>query len=523
MKFLYVILTICTLLCLKISTCFGQSLVRLLTSDDVATQFEIDEQKNKIFISTIQRITSTSGQITNVSRLHIYNFTNQLLEQTLTLDSANWNFYPFQIQTDLENIYVFGYKDLGATQNLNFGSTIKVIKINVNSGATNSYQIVYPHFLHTATVVFKNNTWVFLTSLKATHPTLHNPSDLLSVRILNSQFQTIQDTNITHRLSMEARGAIFQIETLNDSLFYVLCAGCKMMQIPNEPSFRTGYHDVAIYNFQLQLKNNDILLASNNTPNWPLTNDLIIDGPTEAVGLVQLRNGDYVQLATYRNANQNPLHPNWGSGKIELYLSKTNNQLQTTNRYYFGVTGIDEWVNYSSRQIAQAGDGRIFSLATTNSYALTGFPDSIQSIYIHAIDSQLMQPNVWVWNDLADVYSQQIKSYPSGIYILANSTQRGGEKFHLLHIGGTAWASNTSQLNLPEWGVFPNPARERVFISGELPSNINLHDMQGRLLHQWPAIESNELQLPALPPGIFLLHGSNAQGQRWPVKKLVVR
>jgi hypothetical protein len=47
--------------------------------------------------------------------------------------------------------------------------------------------------------------------------------------------------------------------------------------------------------------------------------------------------------------------------------------------------------------------------------------------------------------------------------------------------------------------------------------------MQGRLLHQWSALENNELQLPALPPGIYLLHGSNAQGKRWPVRKLVVR
>ena len=206
-----------------------------------------------------------------------------------------------------------------------------------------------------------------------------------------------------------------------------------------------------------------------------------------------------------------------------MFLAKLSSNYAIQARKHFGFEDINDVATIGKNHLAMSPDKNLYATFTTNFGAWLTAPDSTQKICVLKTDTALNATNYHFWDDGNDVLAVLTKAYPSGIYILANSVGRGGEKFHVLRIEGTAWASSSSQQLWPEWGLFPNPARERVFISGEMPSNIGLHDMQGRLIHHWQNTESNELQLPALPPGIYLLHGSNAQGQRWPVRKLVVR
>ncbi|MBA4304396.1 MAG: hypothetical protein C0424_09250 [Sphingobacteriaceae bacterium] len=490
--------------------------------------FAIDDANNRLLVATVKFKPRFGLIMVESSELHLFELSTHQLLRNVALDSAFLGFVPFHIASFSNEILIFGYADLGRDTfsqqtNHQFGNSITILRIRMPSYSIDTITHQFTHNIHTSYPIKIAQGWLLLSSLKASHPNIPSPSEFLNARYLNNQFQILKDTSIFQRQGLDARGAMFQFGQLTDSLLYVLCGGCKMHVTNTEPPFRRGEHDVAIYDLSLNLKQNTVFLASNQTPNWPFSNNQTIMGPGIVAGVLAIGANNFIQLAEYRDANQTPIHSFWNDGRRDLYLTKFNEFGQVINRHYYGNAGITDNLLFSFNQLAQGGNGRIYALSTTNTGASLVFPDSIQSIFVHSVDNQLLNPNSFKWHDGADVYGQQIKATPSGVYVFANSTARGGEKFHVLRIEGTAWASSSSQQVWPEWGVFPNPARERVFISGELPSNISLHDMQGRLLHQWSALENNELQLPALPPGIYLLHGSNAQGKRWPVRKLVVR
>ena len=66
------------------------------------------------------------------------------------------------------------------------------------------------------------------------------------------------------------------------------------------------------------------------------------------------------------------------------------------------------------------------------------------------------------------------------------------------------------------WRVYPNPASG--WLQAELPlgSEVELFDLQGRKVHGWEvAHESETIALPALAPGIYLLHCTEASGNHW--------
>lgn len=503
----------------------AQNITTVASLPSTAIAFTVDDASQRALTLTVDFASQGGVFISDLARLVVLDLQRQQPPKFITLDSANWHFYPFDVQLINQHAYVFGYEDLGGqVSNLNASNKIRVFKVNMANWNIDTFELQLPYNLHAAKPIFRNQEWWLLASLKAPHPTLPVPADLLYARRMSANFSLISDTSVTHRQGLDARGAMFQFELLNDSLFYVLCGGCQMQQSTILPPFRVGNPDVAIYDFDLNLQANNILLASANAPNWPLSNDSILEGPDMVLGLVATKNNQYVQFATYRNANQSPVHTNSGNGKMELYLTKTNSQLQPLERHYFGVPGIDESANFTSRQIAQAGDGSIYVAATTNLAASLNYPDSIQSLYIYAVDSQLQQGRAWVWNNESDVYSQQMIAACSGIYILANSTQRGGQAFHLLKIDGTAWASSSSDEVLMQWDFYPNPAQNWIRLKGDqLPDQIVLKEVHGRELYRWIKPESQELALPELPAGLYFLNGSDSQGHHWPAKKLIIK
>lgn len=349
------------------------------------------------------------------------------------------------------------------------------------------------------------------------------PANFIQIKTINNQGILLADTVISTRNGIYTSGTVRDIFSLSNNEIVVSGIGMASWNVQGD-TIRQGFADIALYDQLLTLKYSDVILAENH-PNWPLEFSLRLRGPIIGGGMLfDPRSNSYFYLGSHRDTSDVPL----GNilllhGQQQLFYAKMNQFKRITQRFYFGRAGLNDILTGRTNQLALAPNGRLYSVSTVNFNAWVAQPDSIQQIAIHSIDTNFNQPSYTFWHDGSDVSAVSLVTHPNGIHVLANSQGRGGEKFHVLRIEGTAWASSSSQQLWPEWGVFPNPARERVFVSGELPSKIMLHDMQGRLLHHWQNAESNELQLPALPPGIYLLHGSNAQGQRWPVRKLVVR
>lgn len=338
---------------------------------------------------------------------------------------------------------------------------------------------------------------------------------------LNAIYQVEKDTLLMQRGGFATLGRNDFIYPLNDNEFAVGGVSQKTWNVQGTP-FRRTNTDIAVYDRNFHLKFNDVVYP-NPPVNWPIADNLSRGAPLLNSSFVKSPNSNsYFYLGshfdtTYPVVGNPPIF-----GRQKLFLVKLNEQFNIVQWHYFGHPGRND-ISQPELSLALAPNGRLYCLSAINFGAWLDVPDSIQTLVTYSVDTNFNHPQYHYWNDENDVIGTSLKAYPSGIFILANSVGRGGEKFHVLRIEGTAWASSSSQQLWPEWGLFPNPARERVFISGEMPSKIGLHDMQGRLIHHWQNTESNELQLPSLPPGIYLLHGSNAQGQRWPVRKLVVR
>ncbi len=345
---------------------------------------------------------------------------------------------------------------------------------------------------------------------------------ILAIKKINSNLQVVHDTIITSRQGFTTAGSITALYPISEHEFAISGIGQKAWT-GNGWIIRQDNGDIAVYDRNFNLRFNDVIHPNPQTA-FPLYDIGTRTAPMMNANFIKNPNN---QNYYYKGSGIDSTYPAggdaWGIfGLQKQFMAKLNNQFQITQRHFYGHPGINDIPNLD-RALALGTNGRLYSLFNMNFAAWLALPDSIQTLVLYSVDTNFNNPQYQYWHNGQDVQTTALIADASGIYILANSVGRGGEKFHVLRIEGTAWASSSSQQLWPEWGLFPNPARERVFISGEMPSNIGLHDMQGRLIHHWQNTESNELQLPALPPGIYLLHGSNAQGQRWPVRKLVVR
>lgn len=400
--------------------------------------------------------------------------------------------------------------------------SVEIRRMNVH--LTGFDTSVYVHFRDSATMVdveVAQGSLFFFAETDSIFPPNNDRSSALQVVKLNSFYQVIKDTLLMQRGGYATLGRNHFIYPLNEHEFAVSGIFQKAWNVQGSP-FRRGNADIAVYDRNFQLKFSDVIHP--NPPNgWPLVDNLSRGAPRmNAAFMKSPTHNSYYYLGSHFDTS----YPVGGDppvfGRQKFFLVKLDAQFNIVQRHYFGHPGRND-IAQPEMALTLAPNGRLYCLSVINFGAWIGLLDSIQTLVVYNVDTNFNNPQYAYWTDGSDVVGTSIQSYSSGIYILANSVGRGGEKFHVLRIEGTAWASSSSQQLWPEWGLFPNPARERVFISGEMPSNIGLHDMQGRLIHHWQNTESNELQLPTLPPGIYLLHGSNAQGQRWPVRKLVVR
>ncbi len=64
--------------------------------------------------------------------------------------------------------------------------------------------------------------------------------------------------------------------------------------------------------------------------------------------------------------------------------------------------------------------------------------------------------------------------------------------------------------------VWPNPTRDAVYVrmlnAEELPSFIEVLDLQGKLLFSVPAEETTRVDLSRLPAGVYLLKAAEGKG-----------
>lgn len=456
------------------------------------------------------------------SQIHVYSpgFQTKVWSSTLLPDTNLLIRKAFEFQ---ERVWLLLWK-VSSTNAFATKGAQKVEMRRLNVQLTGFDSSVYVQFRDSASMVdveVAQGSLYFYAETDSFPPPNYDRTSALHVVKLNGNFQIVKDTLLMQRGGYATLGRNHFIYPLNEHEFAISGGYQKTWNVQGNP-FRRPNADIAVYDRNFQLKYNDVIYP-NPPAGWPLADNLSRGAP--------LMNAAFVKSPThhsyyYLGSHFDTTYPVSGDapvfGRQKLFLVKLDRQFNIVQWHYFGHPGRND-ITQPELSLALAPNGRLYSLSVINFGAWFGLPDSTQTLVVYSVDTNFNNPQYEYWTDGSDVGGTSIQAYPSDIFVLANSTARGGEKFHVLRIEGTAWASSSSQQVWPEWGVFPNPARERVFIIGELPSNISLHDMQGRLLHQWSALENNELQLPALPSGIYLLHGSNAQGKRWPVRKLVVR
>ncbi len=494
------------------------------TNQGAAATIDLLETPNTWAITTVHFVNQSNLTIPAKYLFHEYSHDFQTLISRFVVDSLtnslpiycfSWNSRAWILAW--ENYSSFGFSQQGSR-------LLTLHRLSPNrSSIDQSRSIFLQTTAHSVHATLKRNKLIIVAGLDSSFA-FPTQSNAISTELVEYDLLSNSQTSYT----ISERNGIYTSGTLRDVYFLpgdaIALGGVLMKGWPDNGSiWRQGYADLAIYDSNRQLNFNDVILAD-FMPNFPWSISGAKRGPVFNHGL---QRESPTSSIFYYGTHRDTTHSNSGYpptyGQQEMFLTKLSPNYVIQARKYFGFEDINDIAIVGKNHLAMSPNKKLYATFTTNFGAWLTAPDSTQKVCVLETDTSLNSTNYHFWDDGTDVVSVLTKAYPSGIYILANSVGRGGEKFHVLRIEGTAWASSSSQQVWPEWGVFPNPARERVFISGELPSNISLHDMQGRLLHQWSALENNELQLPALPPGIYLLHGSNAQGKRWPVRKLVVR
>lgn len=341
---------------------------------------------------------------------------------------------------------------------------------------------------------------------------------------LNNQMNIIQNSTIDSRNGLPTMGITTSIYPLNDSNFAISGIAQKIWVIGQDSIYQIN-GDIAVYKRQnLELILNDVIhpqpLAA-----WPLADIGRHKAPRINSGFINdKRTGNYFYSGNHTDTLYPPagvFAPTFGQQKV--YMAKLNSNFDVTARHFFGHPGVND-VPQLERALTLGPNGRLYSLFTKNFLAWFGIPDSVQTLVVYSVDTNFNNPEYHYWNDGNDVLATALIADSAGVYILANSVGRAGEKFHVLRIDGTGWASSSSQPSLPQWQVYPNPTQGQLYLQGTtLPSKLILRDVQGKVVTQQQTPEDGFLTLPGVPSGMYFLHGSNEKGEHWPVKKIVVR
>jgi hypothetical protein len=69
---------------------------------------------------------------------------------------------------------------------------------------------------------------------------------------------------------------------------------------------------------------------------------------------------------------------------------------------------------------------------------------------------------------------------------------------------------------VPEISLYPNPARESLFISGVEDEDLTIFDLSGKVIREVKCYQADsEIKIPALLPGIYLIRIGDPQSGRW--------
>jgi hypothetical protein len=487
--------------------------------------FFVSSNLNASFFTSFKRTRSNNISSIDSSTVHVYNlnFNNTPAVINHLPGSSD---YPFQVFELNDRVWVGFWK--GATYGLFHFSGSANIEFKRINGSLNAFDsTIYVTFIdslhHVNCHVANGKLYVFAGIYEPNVSNSFYPPTSIQIKTFDSNFQVAHDTLLTHRDGFRLSGSLKDVYNLGNDEFAFSGIHMKAWQYGTD-TIRQGFTDIGIYNRQYQLKFNDIILAEPSST-FPVFYNFRRRGPYINTGMA--RNpitGSYYYFGSHADTLDSFTGDPPMYGNQELYLAKINSAGQIVSRHYFGHPGRNDVPNQSYSQIQLAPNGRLYTCFAINFGAFFNTPDSIQTLVVYSVDTNFNNPEYLYWNDGSDIQSTAMIADQTGIYVLANSTLRGGEKFHVLRIDGTGWASSSRQPSLPQWQVYPNPTQGQLYLQGTtLPSKLILRDVQGKVVTQLQTPEDGFLTLSGVSSGMYFLHGSNENGEHWPVKKIVVR
>lgn len=297
---------------------------------------------------------------------------------------------------------------------------------------------------------------------------------------------------------------IFQFDSEH---IYAVCGGCKTFSTNINPYFNNynyGFPGIRKYDFNFNIVQDNIFVPKAH-PNFPLEFDTIEYGPIGIQGLVKLHANKYVQFAqVYDHSNPNPLNL-LGLYFQDLYLTSFDSNFNQGPVVKFGVPGIPE----VAANAVYAGNGKIYTAATTNAGLQPFTTDSLSSILINVFDTSMVMEHQMIWNDRSQIQTIGLQASATGVYVLANTVEGAFVKPHLLRITNSGFPTS---IPLPptanSWQVYPNPAHAEINIqSTERILAAEIFDMQGRVIQRtiMEADGARVIALSSLQAGIYLI------------------
>ncbi|MFN4123061.1 MAG: T9SS type A sorting domain-containing protein [Flavobacteriales bacterium] len=115
-------------------------------------------------------------------------------------------------------------------------------------------------------------------------------------------------------------------------------------------------------------------------------------------------------------------------------------------------------------------------------------------------------PATTYFNEFYDFLSPSL-----GYYVMIAKLIEGFKgtayEIYYLHEINTVGMQTVAQ---PEVSIYPNPANNQIFLKGlNSPSNIQLMDLQGKIVQQWHQVTDGVLELDHHHPGIYFMRAIN--------------
>lgn len=472
---------------------------------------------------------TANPSISGAVKIQVYNDSLNVLNSVISVDTG-LKTNPVRWLRWQDKDYLICMNELGGSIfNLVASPTITMYEIDFHTNSiSNTHQITFSDSLHFFGIHEANNKLYFIGGINF-NPSNTFPRKGISLEVLeiNNNFTSIQRALISERLGNPTTGAILSINSFGESGFAVGCSGCFSNTLSNGNLFYSGYTDMALFNNQWQEISSNIIFPSPQ-PTWPNATLSRFSGPFGSGGILKLAANEYVFYGACRDST----HANVGGiyNQQEVFIAKVNNQLQVSRRTHFGTYNVADNIVRSLgqelQQICMGGDKNIYTIHLTNLGSSFLNLDSIEKLVISCFDTNLNL--IWhrEFHDSLDIGYSVLYPHEDGVYILSNNTARGGEKFHVLRIDGTAWATQVEkQAAITQWQIYPNPAQTFIsFQAEQAVRELQLYDLQGKLLQTYvqPEAHSN-LSLPQLSRGMYLLLGHSEQGIPLAPKKLMVR